>query len=130
MVLDKLPVYNKTRMLFLQLEESTRKLPINIKRGYLAKTEESIISVLEHLAFADDAVDDPNRRLAFIKAAQKIMRKVQVRVRIMYDLHYIKKSGLSAIMMLEDDVMRQLAGWRNSTEKEIEKENNILPDAQ
>ena len=130
MALDRLPVYNRTRMLFLQLEASTKKLPINIKRGYLAKTEEAVISVLEHLAFADEAMADPRRRLAFIAAAQKIMRKVEIRVRIMYDLHYIKKSGLSALMLIEDDVMRQLAGWYLSTEKEIEKENNILPDAQ
>ena len=130
MALDRLPVYNRTRMLFLQLEASTKKLPINIKRGYLAKTEEAVISVLEHLAFADEAMADPRRRLAFIAAAQKIMRKVEIRVRIMYDLHYIKKSGLSALMLLEDDVMRQLAGWYLSTEKEIEKENNILPAAQ
>ena len=130
MALDRLPVYNRTRMLFLQLEASTKKLPINIKRGYLAKTEEAVISVLEHLAFADEAMADPRRRLAFISAAQKIMRKVEIRVRIMYDLHYIKKSGLSALMLIEDDVMRQLAGWYISTEKEIEKENNILPAAQ
>ena len=130
MALDRLPVYNRTRMLFLQLEASTKKLPINIKRGYLAKTEEAVISVLEHLAFADEAMADPRRRLAFIAAAQKIMRKVEIRVRIMYDLHYIKKSGLSALMLIEDDVMRQLAGWYISTEKEIEKENNILPAAQ
>lgn len=130
MALDRLPVYNRTRMLFLQLEASTKKLPINIKRGYLAKTEEAVISVLEHLAFADEAMADPRRRLAFIAAAQKIMRKVEIRVRIMYDLHYIKKSGLSALMLIEDDVMRQLAGWYLSTEKEIEKENNILPAAQ
>ena len=130
MALDRLPVYNRTRMLFLQLEASTKKLPINIKRGYLAKTEEAVISVLEHLAFADEAMADPRRRLAFIAAAQKIMRKVEIRVRIMYDLHYIKKSGLSALMLIEDDVMRQLAGWYLSTEKEIEKENTILPAAQ
>ena len=130
MALDRLPVYNRTRMLFLQLEASTKKLPINIKRGYLAKTEEAVISVLEHLAFADEAMADPRRRLAFIAAAQKIMRKVEIRVRIMYDLHYIKKSGLSALMLIEDDVMRHLAGWYLSTEKEIEKENNILPAAQ
>jgi len=101
---------------------STKKAPINMKRGYIARTEDAIVSVLEHLAFADQMLAFPESRLSFLKAAIRTMRKVEVRVRILYDLHFIKKSGFSALMMLEDDVMRQLQGWYNSTEKEIEKQ--------
>ena len=119
MPVDRLPVYNKTRQLFDQFEMSTRKAPVNIKRGIIARVEESLVSVLEHLAFADRMMADPRARLAYIKAAMRIMQKTEVRVRILYDLHFIKKSGLSAIMLLEDDVMRQLQGWHNKTEKEI-----------
>ena len=121
MAVDRLPVYNKTRRLFEQFELSTRKVPINIKRGIIAKTEEALISVLEHLSFADEALADLKRRRAFILASMKVMRKVEIRVRILYDLHLIQKSGYSAISLLEDDVMRQLQGWLNATEKEIEK---------
>lgn len=121
MAVDRLPAYNKTRQLTLQFLESTKKAPINTKRGLIARTENALVSVMEHLAFADEMLTEPKSRLAFIKASIRIMRKVKVRVRILYDLHYIKKSGFSALMLLEDDVMRQLQGWYNSTEKEIEK---------
>ena len=77
---------------------------------------------MEHLSFADEELGSAERRMAFIKAAMRIMRKVCIRIRVMYDLHYIKKTGFSALMILEDDVMRQLQGWYNKTELEIERQ--------
>ena len=98
-----------------------------MKRGIIAKAEDSIISVMEHLSFADEAIADVTRRRVFIRQAIRIMKKTEIRVRILYDLHLIKKTGFSAIMLLEDDVTRQLQGWLNATEKEIEKNNTIPP---
>lgn len=114
-MVDNLPVYNKARTLTLQFLESTKKAPINTKRGLIARTENALVSVMEHLAFADEMMAVPTSRAAFIRAAMRIMRKVKIRVRILYDLHFIRKSGFSALMLLEDDVMRQLQAWLNKT---------------
>ena len=120
-MLDKLPVYNRTRLLVDQFLLSTKKAPINTKRGLIARTEDALISVMEHIAFADEMLAHPETRAAYLKAAIRIMRKVEIRVRILYDLHFIKKSGFAALMLLEDDIMRQLQGWYNATQKELEK---------
>lgn len=120
MAVDRLPVYNKTRQLFLQFELSTKKAPIDIKRGIISDTKSEIIRILEHLSFADEMVNSVEARMVFIEDAIRTMRSVKVRVRILFDLHYIKKSGFAALIALEEDVFRQLQGWLNKTEQELE----------
>lgn len=121
MEIAQLPVYNKTRRLVNQVLSSSHKATKNLKIALVDKIEANLISVLENIAFANKSVDNTEKRIDFIDAAIKIMEKVEVRVRILYDLGGIKKSGLTSIIFLEDDVMRQLIGWKNSS---IMIENN------
>ena len=116
---DKLPVYNKARQLFDQLERSTQKVPTNIKRGSVAMIEEMIIGVMDNIAFANMSEKDKRTRLAFIQSAIETMQKVKIRVRTLHDLHFITKKGFDAIILAEENVVRQLAGWEKKTYSEV-----------
>ena len=117
MEINQLPVYNKTRRLFLQFVISTRKTPVDIKQGIINDTKQSLIRILRSISFANEEVSNTECRAGFIKEAIDAMKTVKINVRIIYDLHYIKKSGFSSIIELEEDVSRQLAGWYNTTIK-------------
>lgn len=48
-----------------------------------------------------------------------------MRVRMLWNNGQIKSGGFAAIMEKEDETMRQLVGWRNSTMKQMELKENI-----
>lgn len=121
MATENLPVYNRTRELYLQIEASTKKLPVNIRKLLLEKIEDSIIGIMEYLAFADKTSDN-KFRIKFIEDSIKTLEQVEIRIRIMRDLHFMSKKGFSSIVRIEDDVMRQLAGWKNYMEKNLNNE--------
>jgi hypothetical protein len=120
MAVDRLPVYNKVRQLYDQFTASTRKSPISVKRGAMARVEDSIIRMMVQLSFADEAESRPGERLVIIRDVIAGMREVMAYVRALYDLRLVKKSGFSALITLEDNIMRQLTGWLNKTTLEIE----------
>lgn len=113
----RLPVYNATRRLAIQFAQSTRKAPVNIKRGAIGECEHSIIQIMDSLSFAE-AYPTKAEKLTFIRDAKRTLQFVEVRLRTLYDLGYIKARGYSAIMEREDNVMRQLEGWQKALENE------------
>lgn len=114
---DRPPVYYAACRLYQQFARSTKKSPINIKRGILAEVERLIQSIIEDTAFANELETDPAARLKWIAAALEKMNRVKISVRMIKDLQYIKPKGFSAIMNAEEKVTRQLQGWRRSTVK-------------
>ena len=52
------------------------------------------------------------------------MNEIKLGIRILFDLGFIKKTGMGAIIRYEDDVCRQLQGWLNKTKSEIPSRNN------
>ena len=113
----RLPVYNDARRLYEQFCRSTRKLPINTKRGAIAETELWIINLLECISFADDT--DGKQKADNVKEALKYAYKIMIRVRTLRNLNLLPISGFSAIVAIEDSLARQLDGWANSIENEI-----------
>lgn len=121
MEINKLPVYNAVRALFKQFEESTKNKPINIKRGSIAWVEELLIETMDEISFANSAESEPKERMERINSARERLRKVQVRVRTLLDLHIIHQKGYDAIIREESKAMRQLNGWARSTLNNIEQ---------
>lgn len=42
------------------------------------------------------------------------MRRIKIQVRIILDLGGMTKNGFAAVVKAEEDVSRQLSGWKNS----------------
>ena len=111
----QLPVYNKARLLYLQLERSTQKVPLNMKRGKIAEIEGKVFDLMCDISDANEQEKDKRARLEYISQAIKRLHKVKVMVRVLYDLNVITKKGFGAIVLAEENVARQLAGWEKST---------------
>jgi hypothetical protein len=114
MEVAKLPVYNKTRLLFIQFERSTQKVPINMKRGAISEVEHWLIEIMDTIAFANLSERDRQARLLYITEAARTLQKVKVRIRTLYDLNIITKKGFDALILLEGNVDKQLTGWERS----------------
>lgn len=115
MDVGSLPVYNAARRLFEQIELSTKKCPINIKRGSVAQVEEWAIEILDGVMQAAEAEENSTERVIFINDTLAILRKVAIRVRSLYGVNVIHKKGFGAIMREEASVKKQLKGWARKT---------------
>ena len=111
---SRLPVYNAARELYLQIVRSTQKCPVNLRRGRIAELEEGVLKIMDGIAFANDS-QDVRGRLAFIAEAQAKMRSIEVEMRCIFDLGFLRKRSFAAIIRCEDKVTRQLAGWEKRT---------------
>lgn len=108
----RLPVYNTVRQLYEQFCKSTRKLPINIKRGPIAEAELWMIELLEGICFADDCGEnEKEQKLALIRKCEDLIYKIMIRVRTLRNLNLIPISGFSALIRIEKSVNCQLDGW-------------------
>lgn len=110
-----LPVYNAARRLLDQFELSTKKRPINIKRGSVAKVEEWLIEILDGIMRANETTENPTDKVRFINESIEKLRTVMIRVRTLQSIHVIHKKGFGAIVREEANVARQLKGWAKKT---------------
>lgn len=115
----QLPVYNKCRQLAIQIVRSTQKTPKDIRHDYVRDLNIMVMTIMEKIAFANHADE---LRVEFIDEALKILKTVKLRVRILKDLNYIKPKGFSAITAKEENVVKQLQGWKNKTIENRNKE--------
>jgi hypothetical protein len=109
----RLPVYDKTRQLYKQLRRSTQKVPVIVSRGPVAETESLLIGMLDSLSFAEFSSN--TARMDYIQEAQKILNRVKIRVRTLYDLGYIHKKGYLALVRYENSAAKQLSLWARKT---------------
>ena len=116
---SKLPVYNATRELFLQIHRSTQKVPVDIRRGRVADIKEKVLKLLDSIAYANEA-KDKRSRLDYIDGARAILREVTIEIRCVFDLGLLRRKSFAAIMRYEDNVARQLAGWEKKTLSDAE----------
>ena len=114
---QRLPSYNKTRELFEQFEKSTQKRPPNIKRGMCAEIENGLMHILFMISKAELLMDKPAERAEKLGEAKDTLLDIKLKIRILFDLHFIKPEGWSALMLLEDDLTAQLYSWKRETEK-------------
>ena len=124
MATGRFHLYNKVRQLFVQFEQSTRKLPVSVKRGQVARIEDELVQILVDLCYADEAADDARvkDRLAFIAMVGDTLHDVMIRIRVLHDLKFIKDKSFNALTKIEDNAAGQLAGWKIATENRIEKQ--------
>lgn len=113
-----LSVYKKTLDLDEQFTVSTAKVPRELRYGRLADLRNMILDIMVNIAYAD--MDDMER-VFYIEKAEKLLHRLKVEVRILYDLKVIKMSGLDAIIAEEGNLAAQLAGWKNSTIEKFKK---------
>lgn len=109
-----LNVYNTVRLLYGQLERSTQKVPRDVRISNVAEVRRWIEQVMEYIAFANEAFETKENRLRFIRNAINVMHRIEIRVRIYFDLGFIKEKGFDAITNLEASVVRQLCGWEKA----------------
>jgi len=116
----RLPVYNASRQLYEQFCKSTKKLPVNLKRGKVAQTEGWIIDLLDNIIIASE-FDEEHRKekLDLLHESSDIIRRIMIRVRTLRGINMLSIAGFSAIAKHEDSIVRQLKGWANSIEKTI-----------
>lgn len=110
----KLPVYKKALDLERQFTLSTQKAPRDVKYARLNAMHETVLQIIEDIAFANEF---SIHRVEYINKALGELNGFIIRVRLLLDLRYISKKGFAAIVRAEEDVTRQLTGWRNSLEK-------------
>lgn len=115
-----LPVYKKALDLERQFTLSTQKAPRDVKFTRINAMHESILQIIEDVAFASEFTIN---RVEYINRALGELNGFIIRVRILLDLRYISKKGFAAIVRCEENVARQLIGWRKSIETTSEKDN-------
>lgn len=114
----KPPVYKAALDLDVQYCRSTKKAPQDVKYMHINRLHDALIEIVTAIAFANET-QDAQERADFISRAADDLRNMKIRVRVLYDLHYITKKGFTAISGTEENVARQLAGWQKSTEDRI-----------
>ncbi len=110
----KLPVYNAARELYLQISRSTQKCPVELRRGRIAAMLEDALGIMDGIAFANESLD-VRGRLEFISSARQKLRTIEVGIRCIFDLGFLRRRSFAAIVRCEDNVARQLAGWEKKT---------------
>lgn len=113
-----LSVYKKTLDLDEQFTLSTAKVPRELRYGRLADLRNKILDIMVNIAYADMCDED---RVYYIEQAEKLLNRLKVEVRILYDLKMIQLSGMDAIIAEEGNLAAQLAGWKNSTIEKLKK---------
>ncbi len=109
-----LNVYNTARRLYRQLDQSTQKVAREVRITSIAEAKRWIESIMENIAFANEAFESKENRLQLIQQAIIILQRLEIRVRIFLDLGFIKKAGFDAIIDLEASALRQLQGWEKA----------------
>jgi len=111
----ELKVYSSAMALDSQFRDSTQKVSKIFKLTDCAKVFDSFEAILYDITMAQEMKNDLVKRVEYINDAVDALRKVEIRVRMLWNNGQIKSGGFAAIMEKEDDTMRQLLGWRNST---------------
>lgn len=111
---SRLGVYAAMMDLIVQFDKSTQKVPRHIRITECAKINYLMADVLHCIS---DAQDDISRRAEILAKGMSSLRKVELMVRMLYDRKMLKLTGYSAIILREDNTMRQMVGWRNSALK-------------
>lgn len=109
----KLPVYGASRTLYLQLHNSTKRAPISLRRGKINDMELVVADIMRDISFAN--IDNKGRRCDFIDSALSKMESLEIDVRVIFDLGCTSKKGFAAIIRCEQNVIKQLLGWKKKT---------------
>ncbi len=108
----KLKVYNRARLLSEQIVKSTGKVPRFAKYSYVDPMIVSVYGIMEYISFANDT---PEQRVQFIDTALAALNQLKIKVRVLRDLKFVTQKGYDAIIRDEENVTRQLNGWRKAT---------------
>jgi len=111
---EHLKVYAAVMDLVSQFDKSTQKVPKHIRLTECAKINYLMSDVLLCIS---NAQDDMVHRAEIISKGMAILRKVELMIRMLYERKMIKNSGFSAIIIREDNSMRQMKGWYEYTIK-------------
>lgn len=110
------PVYKKEISLIKQLYASTQKTPKSLKYGLVKDIETEIIQSIHLIRQAADTSD----KVELINQAYEKAKYVQTMIRVIDDLRGFSPRGFAVLSSLSEDVVRQLAGWYKSQNKELQ----------
>lgn len=120
----ELPVYGAARRLFLQLQASTKKTPVNMKRTKVSEIECEVFDMMYYINKANNKKENPTKTLEYIRKAIDLQTEAKIKVRVLLDLRMISQDGFSALTKLEGMVIRQLELWENATRQRIKELEN------
>lgn len=123
MTQSEIPVYQQARHLVLQIMASTKHVPVWVKREKLQRYHDLAFDIMLYVSYAN-LQHTPVERMEYLSMAITALEELKIGIRIIFDLGFISKSGLSAIIKLEDNVSRQLQGWLAKTRKEVAQGGN------
>lgn len=110
------PIYNCARLLYVQLAESTHKVPKDVRYDFLAGLKNKVLYLMQTLSLAWEL---PQERLKELERGRRQLKEVEVGVRMLKDLNYIPVKGYRAIVAKEGNVEKQLSGWLLSERKKL-----------
>lgn len=119
---QNLMAYKAVSGLDAQFERSTQKFPAAIKMTECYKVHEFIHEALYLITAAQEAAENPLKRVEHLHSAVNKIKMVELMVREFLNRKLLKATGFSAISLLEDDAIRQLEGWMYSTIAAINKD--------
>lgn len=115
-----LPVYKAAIELERQFSASTQKTKRQLKYGKVDALHREIVDFIVKVAFACDYEAD---RIKLIEESLGLMRRIKIQVRIILDLGGMSRNGFAAVVKAEEDVSRQLNGWKNSLAGKDKRKN-------
>lgn len=113
-----LPVYKAAIELERQFSASTQKTKRILKYGKVDTLHREIVDFIVKVAFASEFESD---RIALITETLDTMKRIKIQMRILLDLGAMNNGGFAAVVLAEENVARQLQGWKNSIEKKQNK---------
>ena len=108
-----LPVYKAAIELERQFSMSTQKAKKVLKYGKIDQLYREVVDFIVKVAFACDYDGD---RLKLIDESLAMLRRIKIQVRILLDIGGITKNGFAAMVQAEENLGRQLQGWKKSLE--------------
>lgn len=109
-----LPVYKEAIELERQFSASTQKAKKALKYGKIDMLHREIVDFIVKVAFACDYECD---RITLIDESLEMMRRIKIQMRILLDLGAMTKKGFASVVLIEENLSRQLQGWKNSLSK-------------
>ena len=106
---DNLPVYKTGYNFLTDLFRVVTNLPRDYRYSLGDEMKKGVMTILQDIYKANAT----NDKYELLCAACDEMVKVKIYLRVLRDLHLISSKTFSHLAVKEDELSRQLVGWRN-----------------
>ncbi len=118
---EELPVYKACYELLLTIYKDLNKLPRDIRYTMLETMKNELVQIAGLICRANATRD----KLQFIQQAKDLMLSVKLKIRLLYDLHYINLKTFSRLAELGESVSKQLTSWYDYQNKSAHSQNPV-----